>query len=116
MAEQGTHNPVVVGSNPTGPTNLAFVAPHLTAYPLLRVTLVRVSRVTRLSEALQKPDSACMRRKLSVRIIGTTKARFSMLTFPAAQKANELCFRTNLLEQTCFSLTLFSAWLFFASP
>ena len=57
MAEQGTHNPVVVGSSPTEPTTLDSGAPHLDAYFLAYVAPVRYARKSRQSEALQKPES-----------------------------------------------------------
>ena len=94
MAEQGTHNPVVVGSNPTGPTNLAVGAPHLNAFSLPYVALVRYGRETRPSEALQQPDSTCTSWKQNARIIGTSERRFQLTRyakkscqFEALQKA-----------------------------
>ena len=57
MAEQGTHNPVVVGSNPTGPTNLAAGALHLKAFSRPYVAFVRYGLETLPSKALQQPDA-----------------------------------------------------------
>ena len=96
----------VAGSNPVVPTIFCGCGSMVEPEPSKLVTRVRFpsSAPLKVSVFYRKPKTHTLRSNL----FGT----FVLQTNLAAQKAGEICFRTDFLEQNYFSLTLVQPYWF----